>query len=148
MSTSTLTRAGARPSLEQLLVGFAGAAHILVGIATLLTPMWFFQNVGTFAPFNRHYEGDLGAFQLGIGLGLLLAARAPARHRLLLGAAAAGNLVHAFNHTYDALISHASLGYWLSDTAPLYLFAMILILLSLGALGSPRHGLAGRIITR
>jgi hypothetical protein len=148
MNAPILDRAGARPSLEQLLVGFAGAAHILIGIATLLAPMWFFQNIGAFAPFNRHYEGDLGAFQLGIGVGLLLAARAPARHRLLLGAAAVGNLVHAFNHTYDAVISHAPLGYWLSDTAPLYLFAIMLILLSLGALGSLRQGYADRIIAQ
>ena len=132
MSAATLSRASARPGLEHILVGFAGIVHILIGLASLLTPIWFFQNIGTFAPFNRHYEGDLGAFLIGLGVGLLIAARDPARQRLLIGAAALGNVVHAFNHTYDALIIHAPLGYWLRDTVPLYLFAVVLILLSIG----------------
>lgn len=139
MNTSTLARANARPSLEQTLVGFAGIVHILTGITLLLTPAWFFQNIGTFPPFNRHYEGDLGAFQIGLGLGLLLAARDPARQRLLIGAAALGNLLHALNHTYDALIIHAPLGYWLRDTVPLYLFAFVLILLTIGMPGPARR---------
>lgn len=40
--------------------------------------------------------------------------------------------MHAFNHSYDTLMMHAPLGYWLRDTAPLYLFAAVLILLSVG----------------
>jgi peptidoglycan/LPS O-acetylase OafA/YrhL len=135
MSTTTLSRATTRPSLEQLLVGFVGTVHLLTGVATLLTPAWFFQNIGTFAPYNRHYEGDLGAFQLGLGVALLLAARRPERQRLLIGATALGNLVHALNHTYDALIIHAPLSYWLRDTAPLYLFAVAIALLATGWLG-------------
>ena len=135
MNISATARATARPTIEQMLVGFTGVMHLLIGIATLLTPAWFFQNVGTFPPYNRHYEGDLGSFQVGLAVGLLWAARDPARHRLVIVAAAVGNLVHAINHTYDALIIHAPLSYWLSDTAPLYLFALVLIILSTGALG-------------
>jgi len=135
MSTAALSRAAARSSLEQVLVGFVGIVHLLTGAGTLLTPVWFFQNIGTFAPYNRHYEGDLGAFQLGLGAALLLAARRPVRQRLLIGAAALGNLAHALNHTYDALIIHAPLGYWLRDTAPLYLFTAVIALLATGWLG-------------
>lgn len=135
MNTTAVASASDRPSLEQVLVACAGIAHLFVGFATTLAPAWFFQNIGTFAPYNRHYEGDLGAFQLGMGVGLLLAARDPARQRLLLAAVALGNLLHALNHAYDALISHAALDYWLRDTVPIFLFAVVLVILASGALG-------------
>lgn len=128
MSTSALADTSTRPRVEQVLVGFFGVMHLATGLALLFAPLWFFQNIGTFAPFNRHYAGDLGAFEVGIGAGLLLAVRDPARHRLMIGAAAAANLVHALNHAYDALISHAPLSYWLADTAPLLLLALLLVL--------------------
>src|SRR6478752_4482677 len=103
MNTSTLARAAARPTIAQVVVAIAGVLHLLVGLAMLLAPMWFFVAIGTFPPFNRHYTGDMGAFQLALGAGLLVAARAPARQRLLIGSAAAGNLLHLLNHGYDAL---------------------------------------------
>ena len=79
----------------------AGLLHLLTGIAMLVAPEWFFQNIGTFPPYNRHYIGDLGAFQLPLGIGLLWAARAPERHRLFIAMVAVGNLIHLLNHAYD-----------------------------------------------
>lgn len=132
MNASTFTRAAARPTIAQFVVAIAGALHILVGLAMLLAPMWFFVTIGTFPPFNRHYTGDMGAFQLALGAGLLLAARAPARQRLLIGIAAAGNLIHLLNHAYDALLSRASLGFWLADSGPLLVLTLALMLVSAG----------------
>ena len=134
MHISTLTRSTARPTLAQVIVAIAGILHVLVGLAMLLVPMWFFVMIGTFPPFNRHYTGDMGAFQLALGAGLLFAARTPARHRLLIGIAAAGNLLHMLNHAYDALISQASLGYWLADTGPMLVLTLALLLVSAGLL--------------
>ncbi len=134
MHISTLTRAAARPTIAQVVVAIAGMLHLVVGLAMLLAPMWFFVAIGTFPPFNRHYTGDMGAFQLALGAGLLFAARTPARQRLLIAIAAAGNLLHMLNHAYDALISHASLGYWLSDTGPLLVLTLALLLVSAGLL--------------
>jgi hypothetical protein len=132
MSTSTFTRVAVRPSIAQVVVAIAGMLHLLVGIAMLLAPMWFFVTIGTFPPFNRHYTGDMGAFQLALGAGLLFAARTPTRQRLLIGIAAVGNLLHMLNHAYDALISHASLGYWLADTGPMLALTLALLLVSAG----------------
>jgi hypothetical protein len=132
MNTSTLARAAARPTIAQVVVAIAGVLHLLVGLAMLLAPMWFFVAIGTFPPFNRHYTGDMGAFQLALGAGLLVAARAPARQRLLIGSAAAGNLLHLLNHAYDALIGHASLGFWLADSGPLLVMTLALLLVSAG----------------
>ena len=132
LNISTFTRTTARPSVAQVVVAIAGVAHLLTGLAMLLAPTWFYVTIGTFPPFNRHYTGDMGAFQLPLGVGLLIAARDPARRRLLIAVAAAGNVLHTLNHAYDALISHATLGYWLADTGPL----LALILVSVGYLGS------------
>jgi hypothetical protein len=135
MSTSALTHTAARPTIAQAIVAIAGIAHLLTGVAMLLTPIWFFTTIGTFPPFNRHYTGDMGAFQLGLGIGLLVAARAPARQRLLIWSAAVGNLLHALNHAYDAVLSQASLGYWLADTAPLLVLTLALFLVCCGYFG-------------
>ena len=132
MSASTFTRVAIRTSIAQVVVAIAGMLHLLVGIAMLLAPMWFFVTIGTFPPFNRHYTGDMGAFQLALGAGLLFAARTPTRQRLLIGIAAVGNLLHMLNHAYDALISHASLGYWLADTGPMLALTLALLLVSAG----------------
>lgn len=128
MSAYELTRTYKRPSLAQAIVGLAGALMILIGLGLLFAPAWFYETIGTFPPFNRHYEGDLGAFLLPLGAGLLVAARDPARYRLLIAVAAAGNFLHSLNHAYDALISRATLGYWLQDIAPLLLLAVLLLL--------------------
>ncbi len=135
MHTSTLTRSSARPTIAQVVVVIAGLTHLLVGLAMLLAPMWFFVTIGTFPPFNRHYTGDMGAFQLALGAGLLVAARTPARQRLLIASAAVGNLLHMLNHAYDALISRATLGYWLADTGPMLVLTLALLLVSAGWLG-------------
>ncbi len=103
-----------------------GLLYVLTGAAMLFAPEWFFQNIGTFPPFNRHYTGDLGSFNLPLGLVMLWAARQPMRHPLLIGLAAAVSLVHALNHAYDDVIAHTPLSGWFGQTIPLLAFALIL----------------------
>ena len=140
MHISTLTRSSARPTIAQAIVAIAGMTHLLVGLAMMVAPMWFFVTIGTFPPFNRHYTGDMGAFQLALGAGLLFAVRTPARQRLLIAIAAAGNLLHMLNHAYDALISRASLSYWLADTGPMLVLTLALLLVSVGLLDREGRG--------
>lgn len=45
-------------SILRVLVLVAGLFYTLNGLALLVAPTWFFENVGAFAPFNRHYLGD------------------------------------------------------------------------------------------
>jgi nucleoside-diphosphate-sugar epimerase len=40
---------------------------------------------------------------------------------------AAASLLHALNHAYDAFIDGATLTHWLSDVAPLLVFAVLFI---------------------
>jgi len=65
-------------------------------------PQWFFDNVGTFPPFNRHFLGDIGAFTLPIGLGLLLSLRWASLGPGVLLVGVLGSALHLLNHVYDA----------------------------------------------
>ncbi|MBZ0282958.1 MAG: hypothetical protein K8L97_19620 [Anaerolineae bacterium] len=104
-----------------------GLLYLLTGVALLFAPEWFFQNIGYFPPFNRHYEGDLGAFLLPLGAAMLWAAREPAKHGLLVGMAAAGSILHAVNHIVDDLNAGLTLTQWLtSQTFLLLIFGIIL----------------------
>ena len=123
----------------RVVIGVVGVGYLLTGLALILAPQWFFDNVGPFAPFNRHYEGDLGTFILPTGLGLLAAARQPARHRLFLAVAAGASLLHAGNHLYDALTGTTPAGRVLQDTGPLVALGLLLLIAWWGArLGSAR----------
>jgi len=112
----------------RLLILVAGLNYVLTGLALLVAPTWFFENIGTFGSFNRHYLGDLGAFLLPMGIGLLVAAGQPHRHYVLIAVVAAGNIIHASNHIYDAILGQEDLAHWLSDTIPLIFFAVIFML--------------------
>jgi len=105
-----------------------GIITVLTGLALVFAPEWFFVHIGYYPPFNRHYEGDLGMFNLGIGAGLILAWRDPRRHRLMIGAAALGNVLHVLNHVYDSIISRATLAHWVSDGGPVLIGAVALVL--------------------
>lgn len=112
----------------QIIVGASGVFFIGVALLLLFAPRWFFENIGLFPPYNRHYEGDLGAFLLPLGLGLLYAARNPTKYRALLAVAAGGSALHVLNHIFDGVAQSFTLTHWLTDTAPLALSALLLIL--------------------
>jgi hypothetical protein len=114
----------------QIMVGLAGVFYLLTGIALLFAPLWFFKTIGHFLPFNRHYEGDLGSFLLPLGVGLLVAARAPDRHIWVIRVAALGSLLHVGNHIFDALTGSASINTWLLQIAPLFVLALVLMVAS------------------
>ena len=104
----------------------AGLLTVASALAELFAPPWFFDNIGPYPPYNRHYLGDLGAFVLPLGIGLLIAARDPIRHVALIALAAIGNLVHAANHAFDALVQSAQLPRAAGDAASLALVGLIL----------------------
>lgn len=88
-------------TLIQILMLAIGGAYLLTAAATFLVPVWFFAHVAPFPPYNPHFLADIGAFTAPLGVALLIAARAPERHRLLIGLAALGTLLHAVSHLRD-----------------------------------------------
>ncbi len=144
MGRTLIAQGDARQRVVQAVLGLIGLGYILAALALLLAPVWFFQNIGPYSPFNRHYEGDAGAFLLALGGGLLVAARDPARHAALIGVAAWGSVLHAANHIYDSLAGGASIGHWLTDTLPLVAAGLVLVAVWLPLVRRELPGSQGR----
>ncbi len=120
-------RRSARLALAQAIILVAGLLYMLSGILLLAQPEWFFDNIGNFPPFNRHYMGDLGSFLLPLGGGLLIASQNPSRHRLLISIGVFGSFFHAFNHWYDVLNGELAATAWFVDTLPLLVFGLLFL---------------------
>lgn len=50
-----------------------GAGMVVLGLWAMVTPRSFFERAAVFEPYNQHFIQDLGAFQIGLGVVLLLA---------------------------------------------------------------------------
>lgn len=119
MSKTTIARAA---------IFVSGMFYTLSGMGLMFAPEWFFQNIGNYPPFNRHYAGDTGAFTLALGLALLWAARDShlAQHRSLIGYTLLASLLHAANHAYDDVLAQQTLVTALLTTGPLFVFVALL----------------------
>ena len=102
--TATGTGDTRAPTLGQVfpravaLVG--GAAFVALGAWAMIAPRAFFDSVAVFEPYNRHFLQDIGAFQVGLGAVLLLAAALPRADALavaLLGVGI-GAALHVLSH--------------------------------------------------
>jgi MYXO-CTERM domain-containing protein len=97
-TTATAKQQRSGPAVAAALL--CGAANLVFGVWSLLRPGSFAAFIA-FPPYNEHLLHDLGAFQLGLGAGLLLAlVWADAISVTLAGFAVAG-AVHTANHTLD-----------------------------------------------
>lgn len=78
----------------------SGLVFVAVGGWAMADPRSFFDALAAFEPYNKHFIQDIGAFQIGLGAVLLLAA---ARERVdglavaLLGVGV-GSAFHAVSH--------------------------------------------------
>jgi len=50
-----------------------GIGFIALGVWAMVGPRSFFEALATFEPYNQHFLQDVGAFQVGLGVVLLLA---------------------------------------------------------------------------
>src|ERR687898_201556 len=86
--------------LPRAAAAIGGVIFGAVGIWALVAPRSFFDTLARFEPYNQHFLQDIGAFQIGLGAVLLLAALAP--HADLLAAAllgvGIGSVAHAVSH--------------------------------------------------
>lgn len=75
-------------------------AFLLAGVWAMAAPESFFEQLARFEPYNQHFIQDIGAFQIGLGIVLLIAAIRPRTDGLtvaLLGAGS-GAAAHAVSH--------------------------------------------------
>ena len=64
----------ARTRFPRVVAGLGGLVIGALGVWALIAPRSFFDTVATFQPYNQHFVQDAGAFQVGLGAVLLLAA--------------------------------------------------------------------------
>lgn len=78
-----------------------GGFYVLVGLWAFLDPASFYSLVATFQPSNVHFLHDAGAFQVGLGLALVLPAVLGRGLRPALLAVLAASLLHFVAHIED-----------------------------------------------
>lgn len=96
---SRTTTGSGGPAFVTVVIWLTAGFMLAGGVWALLWP-------GSFADFvdfpeHTHFLHDLGAFQIGIGVGLLLALIWPDSLAVVLGGSLAVNIVHAVNHAVD-----------------------------------------------
>ena len=110
------------PLVTRVIAVVIGAFLLLTGAWSFLSPMSFFDNVANFAPRNIHLLHDVGAFQVGLGLVLILpvALRAPLRVPLI--AVLVASVLHLFAHVEDNSLG----GHTITDLSVLTLICVVL----------------------
>lgn len=86
-------------SLPKLIAAIGGFTFLAFGGWALADPSGFFDTVAVFEPYNAHFVRDIGAFQVGLGATLLLAAfvTSDALVATLIGVGA-GAVLHVVSH--------------------------------------------------
>jgi hypothetical protein len=120
-----------RSAAPVIIAVVAGDFFLIFGLWPFFGPHSFYDQLAEFPPYNEHFIHDIGAFQVGIGVALALAAWRP-RDALLaaLGGAAAGSGLHAIAHIRD----HDLGG---KDSDP-YVFGLLALLALAGAVSKIR----------
>jgi hypothetical protein len=95
------TTRGASPGFPGIVAILAGLSLIGLGLWAFLDPRSFFEQLATWRPFNEHFLHDLGAFQIGLGAVLLLAAMSADALVVALGGVGIGSAMHALSHLID-----------------------------------------------
>lgn len=124
------SRARSRRRSDQLARGAALVGGLFLagfGLWAAFDPRSFFDAVAPWPPFNRHFIHDIGAFQIGLGLALVLALLLPDALLVALGSAGVGQTVHALVHVADRDLGGKA-------TDPL-LMGLLAVLLVAGAIG-------------
>lgn len=84
-------------------VGWVGVAFFVVfGLWAFFGPKSFYDQIAVFPPYNEHFLHDAGAFQVGIGVTLLLGLLNWDGLATALGGAGVGSLLHVTAHLIDS----------------------------------------------
>ncbi len=78
-----------------------GVVHLVTAIWMVVAPRSFFDTLATFGVYNEHFQYDLAAFEAGIGLALLAAAKWTSLRVGAVATAFAVTTFHAVNHWFD-----------------------------------------------
>jgi uncharacterized membrane protein len=100
--TNTIVRRPAPASRIARIIALAvGAFYVAVGTWAFVGPTVFYADVAPFPPYNQHLFHDLGAFQVGLGLALIVGAMVRGGLLTALLAVLAASLLHVASHVED-----------------------------------------------
>ena len=93
-------RSAVGSSLPRIVAIVGGVGFVVLGAWAMVDPRSFFEALARFEPYNQHFLQDIGAFQVGLGVVLLLAGlsvRAAGLTGALVGVGVAAAL-HTVSH--------------------------------------------------
>ena len=99
-----------------------GVFFVGFGAYAVFSPRGFFDSLATWPPFNVHFIHDIGAFQIGLGLALLIALVRSDALLVALASVGAGQTVHALVHFVDRDLGGKS-----SDPFVMLVLALLLL---------------------
>jgi hypothetical protein len=106
----------------RVIVVLSGISFVVVGIWAFVDPQSFYDLLAEFPSYNRHFIHDIGAFQIGIGVTLLMTLRWADAVLVALAGAAIGSLFHFVAHLEDTDIGGRS-----TDPALVGALALVLV---------------------
>lgn len=121
----TTTRRGRAAWLPKVAAIAGGASFLLLGLWAMVSPKTFFDQLATFHPYNQHLIQDIGAFQIGLGAVLLLAALLPRLDALAVGLFGVG--IGAAAHLVSHIIGRDLGGKPETDLAVFAFIAVVLL---------------------
>ena len=104
-----------------------GLTQLIPALLIVIAPHSFFDHVGPFGSFNSHYLGDAAAFQAGVAVPLIAAARWEALRAGALAITLATVSFHALNHWIDVNAANGSSNADVADAVLLTILALVTI---------------------
>lgn len=100
-----------RPTAAAVIALLCGLVTLALGVWSLTAPESFAAAIA-FPPYNEHLLHDLGAFQIGLGVGLLLAPFWSDALGVALAGFAVGGGLHAVNDLLDRHLGGHEVDQW------------------------------------
>jgi len=88
----------------RIVAAAAGTFFVVAGLWAMVGPESFFEQLATFEPYNQHLIQDIGAFQVGLGAVLLLAAAGTTLDGLTVGLFGVG--IGSGAHVVSHIVGH------------------------------------------
>jgi hypothetical protein len=89
------------PPLVTAAVLIAGGFNVVVGLWIFVSPHSFYDVLAVFRPYNRHFLHDAAAFEIGLGVMVLLALRWSDALVVTLTGFSTGSWLHVLSHAID-----------------------------------------------
>ena len=132
-----------RDRLTRVAVLVLGVYQLGIALYGALAPRSFFENIGPYGVFNRHYIQDLSAFEAALGAGALFAAARPGWRAPVLVVAAFHFGFHTISHLVDMGESDPG---WKGPAAFVSLLAVTALLAWLASVAArARNGASGGV---